>query len=108
MAFEPPIQNIDRIDVLGKQSDGSVDLVIVTSGPLDGSPTTLAFLERKIRNYIAEVGSPQFRSEFGPVEARVSVVCEYDVDDRAKSLIERLKPIAREAGTSLELRSSML
>ena len=109
MSFEPPIQNIDRIDVLAKQQDDSVDLVIVASAPIDGSATTLAFLERKIRNYIAEVGTSQFRSEFGPLTAdqiRICVVCEYEVDDLAKALIERLKVDAARGGTSLELRRS--
>lgn len=110
MAFEPPIQNLDRIDVVGKRNDGGVDLVIVASAPLDGSPTTLAHLERKIRNYITEIGSSQFRSEFGPVtdgQVRICVVCEYDVDERARQLIERLIPIAKQADARLELRRSM-
>jgi hypothetical protein len=41
MDFEPPIQNLDAIDVLGKRVDGGVDLAITCSGPLDDSADTL-------------------------------------------------------------------
>jgi hypothetical protein len=111
MAIEPPIQNTDSIDIVGRRNDGGVDLVIVAGGPLAGSSTTLACLERKIRNYVAEIGSEGFRTEFGPApkaHARICIVCEYEVDRQAMQLIERLRPIARRAGIELELRSSML
>jgi hypothetical protein len=38
---EPPIQNLDSFDIVGKRGDGGIDLVIVCSGPVDDSADTL-------------------------------------------------------------------
>ncbi|MED5622479.1 hypothetical protein [Ideonella sp. BN130291] len=97
--FELPIQNLDAIDIVAKQHDGTIDLVVVCSGPLDGSIETLSRLERKVRGYLAEIQNPSFREEFGlvpPREARVIVACEHAVSALALGMIESL---AREAGT---------
>ena len=61
---ESPIQNLDRIDMLGRREDGGVDLVIVVSGPLENTANHLERIEVKVRNYIREIGSPQFLESF--------------------------------------------
>lgn len=111
MAFEPPIQNVDSIDVIGERKDGGVDLAVVASGPLDGSSATLAYLERKIRNYITEVASDEFGRRFPSAVAgkvRILVICEYDVDDRARLVVERLQSIARTVGADLQIQRTPL
>lgn len=110
MSFAPPIQNLDKLDIVGERNDGGVDLVIVVSGPLDGSSSTLALLERKIRNYIAELSSSEFKLKYRPSKESsnsIYVVSEHPVDALALGLIERLKPIAVRAGANLEFRRSM-
>ena len=64
LEFEPPIQNLGSIDVLGARKDGGVDLIVVVSGPIDASADTLENLDRKIRAYIAEVGSRAFQERY--------------------------------------------
>jgi hypothetical protein len=80
--------------VLIRHKDDSIQLVIVAASALDGSPQTLKLLERKIRNYLAEIRSPDFQRDYGQFSAhlpRVSVICEHDVDKRAERLIEDIK-----------------
>jgi hypothetical protein len=109
--FEPPIQNLENIDVLGKMANGGVDMVIVASAPLDGSADTLAKLDRKIRNYLAETESPEFRAEFAsafPGKVRIVVVCEHSVDVAARGLIAALRVDAAARGVVLELAKSVV
>jgi hypothetical protein len=89
--------------------DGGIDLVVVVSGPLDGSAATLSKLERKIRNYIAELSSSEFKEKYGHPKnnSNIYVVSEYPVDALALAAIEWLRPIATEAGANLEFRRSM-
>jgi Family of unknown function (DUF6572) len=111
MTPEPPIENVDRIDIVGERHDGGVEMVLVVSGPLDGSATTLSILERKIRNYVRELKSDEFLTAYKGARARnnaIFVVSEFSVDPAVCSLIEKLKPLAREAGADLTLRDSML
>ena len=110
MSYAPPIQNLESLDIVGDRNDGGVDLVIVVSGPLDGSPTTLSLLERKIRNYITELASSEFRAKYRPPKNcgnSIYVVSEYPIDPLALAVIERFKPIARRVGASIEVRRSM-
>jgi hypothetical protein len=47
-----PIQNVDSIDIVGLRNDAGIDLVVLCSGPLDGSAETLRALREKVRGYI--------------------------------------------------------
>jgi len=49
---EPPIQNLETIDLLGRRKDGGVDLIIVVSGPLQNEADHLGRPEWKIAAYI--------------------------------------------------------
>jgi len=110
MSYAPPIQNLESLDIVGDRSDGGVDLVIVVSGPLDGSPATLSLLERKIRNYIAELASNEFRKKYRPPKNcgnSIFIFSEYPIDPLALAAIERFKPVARRVGANIEVRRSM-
>jgi hypothetical protein len=110
MSFEPPIQNSEAIDIVGQRRDGGVDLIIVVSGHLDGSPSTLSLLENKIKRYIAELTSSEFKKKFHRSANRsnsILVVSEYVIDRHALDVIERLRPIAQASGATLEIRRSM-
>jgi hypothetical protein len=105
-----PIQNLDKLDIVGERTDGGVDLVIVVSGPLDGSSSTLMLLERKIRNYIAALSTSELRQKHPPLKGSsnsIYVVSEHPVDALALDVIERLRPVALRAGANLEFRCSM-
>jgi hypothetical protein len=109
MNIDPPIQNVENIDLLGERNDGGIDLIIVASGPLDGSSTTLNLLEQKIRNYVTELSSPSFINEFGSSDNKfaIYIVCEYSIDPAALNLIEQLKSVVSVAGAKLGIRQSM-
>jgi hypothetical protein len=44
MKAEPPIRDVDRLDVLGRKHGGGLDMGILVDGPLDNSPQTLNLL----------------------------------------------------------------
>jgi hypothetical protein len=105
-----PIHNVDELDIVGERNDGGVDLIIVVSGPLDGSAATLSMLESKIKNYIAALSSSEFKQKYGQPKENgnsIYIVSEYPVDALVFGAIERLKPVARRAGANLEFRRSM-
>lgn|SRR5215472_1548639 len=101
----PPIQNLENIDVLGRRKDGGIDLAIVVSGPLRNTADHLDRVERKIRNYIGEVSSPEFSEQFPANEAsrRILLVTEYTIDPAVLALISSLRRIAVSAGVALEI-----
>jgi hypothetical protein len=108
--FEPPVQCIDRFDVIGQRVDGGVDLVVVCSGPLDESAATLQALDLKIRGYIETSTHSHFSRTYpaaltGPV--RIFVSCKYAVSSGALGLINSLARVAEARGIELRLVESM-
>jgi hypothetical protein len=68
-----PIQNLGSIDFLGARNDGGVDLFIVASSCLDGSPEHQKLLLDKIRGYLSYIGSTRTSLEIHP--PRRSLLC---------------------------------
>lgn len=104
---EPPIQNLDSFDIVGKRNDGGVDLIIISSAHLDGSSETRSLLERKIRNYLRELSDPGFRAEFGepsPEKVAIILTCVDRPAPAILSLIKELQASAAESGASLVWR----
>jgi len=64
MARGDPIQDLGSIDVIGARKDG-VDLLIVASSRLDGSPQHQKLVLEKIATYLDYINSPEFHDEFG-------------------------------------------
>ncbi len=88
---EPPIQNPESIDILGKRRDGGVDLVIVSSSHLDGSPETQKLLLDKIESYLEQINGEEFAVEFGrPTAERVRIIvqCVDDPDETIRDLVK--------------------
>jgi len=72
-----PIQNLDQIDILGARDDDGVDLMIVATSTLDGSPEHQKLLD-KIENYLAYIASPEFKAEFAdPPADKVHIILRY-------------------------------
>jgi hypothetical protein len=61
----PPIQSLDSIDIIGNRHDGGLDLAIVASQPIDGSPQTLDSIRRKVGTYLTVIGLEKFQDEMG-------------------------------------------
>ena len=85
-----PIDPSDAFDIVGIRNDGGIDAVIVCSGPLDNSSTTLRDLELKVRNYLREIASEDFVSQYGPSPVCIYVSCSHAVSTEADQLITDL------------------
>ena len=85
-----PIGPSDAFDIVGIRNDGGIDAVIVCSGPLDNSSTTLRDLALKVRNYLREIASEDFISQCGPGHVCIYVSCSHAVSTEADQLITDL------------------
>jgi len=85
-----PIGPSDKFDIVGIRNDGGIDAVIVCSGPLDNSSTTLHDLELKVRNYLLEIASEDFISQCGSGPVCIHVSCSHAVSAEADQLIAAL------------------
>jgi hypothetical protein len=106
MSIERPIEDMDRIDIVGERHDGGLDAVIVASGPLDKSTSTIEALRQKVQNYVFEMTNSHFRTRYNISERailRVLVSCQFQISDRARVEIERLRPWALAAGVVLQI-----
>ena len=86
--MEPPIQDLESIDLVGEREDDGIDLGIVCSGPLDESPDTLARLKEKLSGYIAAAASPSLWDEFptaAPGPGRILICCNYPISVAAQA-----------------------
>ena len=110
MSFhEPPIQNLDAVDVVGKRKDGGLDLVVTCSGPLDSSPDTLNRLGSKVRAYLSAIDTEGFRSRFETNnEVKIFLSCEHSVSDAAQALIIELVKEAMSQHVQLSLVKTMV
>jgi hypothetical protein len=103
-----PIAEVASIDIIGKRKDGGADLVILTSGPLDGSENTQRLLIQKLATYLDFAGSPEFAEEFGQ---GVPVTIKLNLSGKPDPLIEtliakRLVPRLTESNVRLEVVQS--
>lgn len=106
----PPIQSLDSIDITGKRHDGGVDLAIVASQPIDGSPETLTSIRRKVGTYLIAIGLEKFQDEWGhppPEKIAIVIICEFPIHSRALTCIAQCKATARARGVRLEVRKSV-
>ena len=100
-----PLGAVDSIDIVGVRNDGSVDTVIVCSGPLDSSEVTLESLRLKTRQYLRDIVSAGFVEQYGTGPVRIFVACEHEVSEQAKQLIDDLSHEAAKQRVLLVLGS---
>jgi hypothetical protein len=106
---EDPIQNIDNVDIVGKRKDGGVDLVIVTSSKLEGSPGHQRLLLAKIESYLAQLNTPEFQAEFNhprPDQVNIILDCSAPPHPIILQLIEKSKPWVEENKARLAVRTA--
>ena len=104
---EPPIQDMGSIDIVGKRKDGGVDLFIVVSSRLGPSAEHQRLLLDKIANYLTELNTPEFQSEFGhppPEKVKVVVSCCVPPDPVIGLLVEKCRPWVSANNAALELQ----
>ena len=103
----PPIQNLDSLDIIGKRTDGGVDLVITASQPIDDSPQTMESIRRKVGTYLEAFGLERFQVEFGfPPQDKCAIIiaCEHPIHATAQAVIEECRAQAAAHGIRLEIR----
>lgn len=76
-----PVQNLEAIDVMAVNKDGSVLMVIVCAVHLDDSPSTLERLRGKIGYYLQVLDSEEFHKDIGGVPRPGSVTIEVRCPD---------------------------
>ena len=104
MKREGPIRDVTKLDLLGRRQDGGLDLGIVAAGPLDGSAQTLGLVEQKVRNYLREAISDEFRGEFEPEELRnitIRLESDFEIDPKVMALLGSLRREAMQLGIKL-------
>ena len=104
--MEPPIQNIDAIDLVGERVDRGIDFGLICSGPLDDSADTLQRLRDKLSGYIDAATSPDVWTAYpnatqGPV--RILIHCPYAVSAAADALVGSLSRHAHGKGVEVLL-----
>jgi Domain of unknown function (DUF3806) len=106
----PPIQSLDSIDITAVRHDGTVDLIIVASQPIDGSPETLASIRRKVGTYLTAIGLEEFPAEMGhPLREKLAIIiaCEHPIHPKALTVIAQCRAAAEAKGVRLEVRKSV-
>ena len=78
---EDPIKNLNEIDVLGKRKNGGVDLVIIISSELEDTDDHHSLFIQKLQNYVNEMRSIEFISEFG--ETNLRIIAKVSVEPNA-------------------------
>lgn len=109
MAAEPPIQNLDSVDIVGKRCDGGVDLTIVVSSDLDDTQEHRDLLGGKLNTYLAVIADEDFQAEFGhPERVRIEELCHGSLATGIAAWLDSIAPVVREHGAELvvERRSS--
>lgn len=107
---QPPIRNIDVLDVVAELKSGGVDLVITCDGELDDSDETLDLLLAKIHSYMAAASHGSFPDTYPAAQrgpTRIFISCAFEVSDRAREAILDATELAEERGFELRLVSSM-
>lgn len=104
MEPKQPIRDVTKLDLLGRRHDGGLDLGIVADGPLDGSAETRQLVEQKVRNYLKEVVSDEFRNEFEPDELQnvtIRLETDFAIDPEVMDLLALLRREAAQLGVRL-------
>lgn len=102
---EPPIQNLDALDVIAKRKDGGLDLFIVVSSRLLDTEEHRSLLYNKLNTYLSTIELEEFQAEFArPKAIRILVSPSVAPDAGVASWITSvLAPEVRKLGYELVL-----
>ena len=101
---EPPIQNLDSMDILGRRNDGGIDCVIVAL-KLEDTDEHEMLLKQKIQNYVDAIMSEEFAAEFGAfsqANTRIIISCTERPHENIVQLIEIIAVMIKEYGIALD------
>ena len=105
----PPIQALDRIDIIGQRRDGGLDLVIVASQPIDDSLEILDNIRQKVRTYLTAIAQEDFQAEMGyPPRDKTAIIiaCDHPIHPKAQAVIDECRARVAAEGVRLEMEKS--
>ena len=104
------IYNANEVDIIGKRKDGGVDLLIISSGPLDFSAETQTLLLDKIQNHLGYLQSDEFKSEF-PSANKYNTWIILSISEKAPRMIykfaERIVPWVNKSGANFKIETGV-
>jgi hypothetical protein len=86
-----PLSDPDNLDVIGERNDGGVDMLVVTTGPLDASDETCRRLMEKLNAYLYAAVHPNFANIYPAARdgrVRIFVSDSHAVSERAQQLVQ--------------------
>lgn len=98
-----PIQNLEKIDVVGEKKDGTVDLCIVVSGFLDATPHHENLLRAKIQAYTDVIFSDTWLKKYGEGNSRILIKAVEMPHQEIINLIGAIKNHLAEFGVNIHL-----
>lgn len=94
-ALEPPrelpLSAVDNLDIVGERKDGGIDMVVVTTRPLDASEEICNLLGEKLNAYLRAATHENFAKLY-PAAARgrvrIFVSDKHAISDRARQVVK--------------------
>ena len=86
-----PLSASDNLDVIGERKRGGVDMLIVTTGPLDASETKRRNLDEKLSAYLCAAVHENFANLYPAARGgriRMVVSDKHSISDRARHVVE--------------------
>jgi hypothetical protein len=103
-----PLSEVDNLDVIGERNDGGVDMLVVTTGPLDASDETCERLQQKLDAYLYAAVHSNFANVYPTVRngrVRIFVSDSYDISQRSRRLIETFSHEAHKRNVEVKIGS---
>ncbi|RDV23869.1 hypothetical protein DXV75_16980 [Alteromonas aestuariivivens] len=101
--MDDPIQNLDKIDIIGERKDGGVDLVIVVSSALTDSEYHEQLLKTKIQGYTDTIFSDEWISKYGQGTSDIYIKAQVMPGQEMINLIGAIKNHLKEFNVDLWL-----
>lgn len=104
-----PLSDPDNLDVVGERNDGGVDLLVVTTGPLDASDETCQRLTEKLSTYLHAAVHPNFKDVYPAARngrVRIFVSGSHSISERAQALVQSFVPEALARGVEVRVKSA--
>jgi hypothetical protein len=101
-----PLSEPDSLDVIGERKDGGVDMLVVTTGPLDASDETCQKLLAKLSSYLHAAVHPNFVNVYPAASTgrvRIFVSDSHAVSDRARQIVESMSREALSHGVEIRI-----
>lgn len=101
--MDDPIQNLDKIDIVGERKDRGVDLVIVVSSALTDSDYHEQLLKTKIQGYTDTIFLDEWIAKYGQGNSHIYIKAQEMPGQEMINLIGAIKKHLKEFNVDLWL-----